>query len=108
MFWSKPNDFSDKSNDSEESRLDIQCLELADPVSILFSATGVLEVWLKSRLSWKYIYNKLSQVMQLVEHNTEVTEIVHCYQNEISNINNKIYTHLLLHRGRDEVVGHLW
>ena len=31
------------------------------------------------------IYNKVieSQVMQLAEHNTEVTEIVHCYQNEI-------------------------
>ena len=30
-----------------------------------------------------HIYNKLSQVMQLAEHNAEVTEIVHCYQNEI-------------------------
>ena len=27
-----------------------------------------------------YIYNKLTQVMQLAAHNTKVTEIVHCYQ----------------------------
>ena len=27
-----------------------------------------------------YIYNKLIQVLQLAEHNTEVTEIFHCYQ----------------------------
>ena len=54
----------------------------------------------------QYIYNKLGQVMQLAEHNTEVTEIVHCYHNVLSNINDKIYAHLLLHRGRDEVVRH--
>ena len=28
----------------------------------------------------QYIYNKVIQVLQLAEHNTEVTEIVHCYQ----------------------------
>ena len=67
-----------------------------------------INLWIKQEkmCQTEYIYNKLSQVMQLAEHNTEVTEIVHCYKNEISNISNKIYTHLLLLKGRDEVVGH--
>ena len=34
--------------------------------------------------------NKLSQVMQLAEHNTKVTEIFHCYQYNKWNINNQI------------------
>ena len=53
-------------------------------------------------------YNKSNQVMQSAEHNTEVTEIVHCYQLNCkqSNIHTPIKkTHNLIHHGgRDEVV----
>ena len=41
----------------------------------------------------KYMYNTLSQVMQLVEHNTKIRESVHCISiilYEIQNITNQI------------------
>ena len=81
----------------------VKIADLDINLAVILSITGPYELEIRQMIFFtkkghsNNIYIQLNQVMQLAEHNTWVTEMVHCYQLNFkqSNIYKQISKHII-------------